>query len=86
MILVEKIMPVARKRLVTVKENALLTEAARFLDGGHINLVVVCDKGGAMVGIVTRTGCCSPDEHLPGLWMHRRRNGDDQGCYLLPDG
>jgi hypothetical protein len=49
MILVEKIVPVARERLVTVKENALLTEAARFLDGGHINLVVVCDKGGAMV-------------------------------------
>jgi CBS domain-containing protein len=55
MILVEKIVPVARERLVTVKENALLTEAARFLDGGHINLVVVCDKGGSMVGIVTRT-------------------------------
>jgi CBS domain-containing protein len=55
MILVEKIVPVARERLVTVKENALLTEAARFLDGGHINLVVVCDKAGAMVGIVTRT-------------------------------
>ncbi len=55
MILVEKIVPVARERLVTVRDDALLTEAARFLDGGHINLVVVCDKGGAMVGIVTRT-------------------------------
>ena len=55
MIFVERMLPVARKRLVTVKDDALLTEAARFLDGGHINLVVVCDKGGAMVGIVTRT-------------------------------
>ena len=55
MILVEKIVPVARKRLVTVREDALLAEAARFLDGKHINLVVVCDKGGAMLGIVTRT-------------------------------
>ena len=55
MILVEKIVPVARERLVTVRDDALLTEAARFLDGRHINLVVVCDRGGAMVGIITRT-------------------------------
>jgi CBS domain-containing protein len=53
--LVEKIVPVARARLVTVKDDAPLAEAARFLDGRHINLVIVCDKGGAMVGIVTRT-------------------------------
>jgi len=55
MILVEKIVPVARERLVTVRDDAPLTEAARFLDGRHINLIVVCDKGGAMVGVVTRT-------------------------------
>jgi CBS domain-containing protein len=54
MILVERIVPVARERLVTVKEDALLAEAGRLLDGQHINLVVVCDKGGAMAGIVTR--------------------------------
>jgi CBS domain-containing protein len=55
MILVEKIIPVARERLVTVRDDALLTEAARFLDGRHINLVVVCDRGDAMVGVITRT-------------------------------
>jgi len=55
LISVQKIVPVARERLVTVRDDALLAEAARFLDGRHINLVVVCDKGGAMVGIVTRT-------------------------------
>jgi CBS domain-containing protein len=55
MILVEKIMPLARDRLVTVRDDALLAEAAKFLDGRHINLVIVCDKGGAMIGIVTRT-------------------------------
>src|SRR5262245_24504007 len=55
MIFVEKIVPVARDRLVTVRDDCLLSEAARFLDGRHINLVVVCDKGGAMTGIVTRT-------------------------------
>jgi CBS domain-containing protein len=54
MIPVEKITPVARERLVTVRDDAPLTAAAKFLDGGHTNLVVVCDKSGAMVGI-TRT-------------------------------
>ncbi len=52
---VEGILPLARERLVTIKDSALLTEDARFLDGLHINLVVVSDKGGAMVGVVTRT-------------------------------
>jgi CBS domain-containing protein len=54
MILVQKIVPVARERLVTVKDDALLAEAGRLLDGRHINLVVVCDKGGVMAGIITR--------------------------------
>ncbi|KTC83305.1 CBS domain-containing protein [Legionella cincinnatiensis] len=52
---VEEIVPVAQKRLVTVRDEAPLMEAAKFLDGRHINLVVVCDKDGAMVGIITRT-------------------------------
>jgi CBS domain-containing protein len=72
MILVETIMPVARQRLVTIGDNAPLTEAAKFLDGRHINLVVVCDNRGAVVGVITRTdivrqmslclgrGCTSP--------------------------
>ena len=55
MIRVEKIVPVARERLVTVRDDAPLVDAAKFLDGKHINLVVVCDKAGAMVGVVTRT-------------------------------
>ena len=57
MIFVEKIVPVPRDRLVTIRDDSLLADAARFLDGRHINLVVVCDcdKGGAMTGIVTRT-------------------------------
>jgi CBS domain-containing protein len=55
MTFVREIVSVARKRLVIVKDDALLTEAARFLDGRHINLVVVCDKAESMVGVVTRT-------------------------------
>jgi len=65
-------MPVARQRLVTIGDNAPLAEAAKFLDGRHINLVVVCDNRGAVVGVITRTdivrqmslclgrGCTSP--------------------------
>jgi len=55
MTLVETMLPVAQKRLVTIGDDAPLTEAAKFLDGRHINLVVVCDKHGAMVGVITRT-------------------------------
>ncbi|HDP0036554.1 TPA: CBS domain-containing protein [Legionella pneumophila] len=52
---VEEIVPVAQQRLVTISDDAPLLEAAKFLDGRHINLVVVCDKDGVMVGIITRT-------------------------------
>lgn len=52
---VKEILPVALKRLITIREDELLTKAASFLDGGHINLVVVCNNSGAMVGIITRT-------------------------------
>ena len=55
MIRVDKIVSVARERLATVRDDAQLVEAAKLLDGRDINLVVVCDKGGSMVGIVTRT-------------------------------
>jgi CBS domain-containing protein len=55
MTLVEKIIPVARERLVTIRDDAPLTEAAKYHDGRHINLVVVCDKDDAMVGIITRS-------------------------------
>lgn len=52
---VDRILPVARKCLVTIRDDALLTNAAKLLDGRHINLVVACDNGGAMVGVVTKT-------------------------------
>ncbi|WP_131778679.1 CBS domain-containing protein [Legionella bozemanae] len=55
MAFVEEIVPIAQKRLVSVRDDAPLLEAAKFLDGRHINLVVICNKDGTMVGIVTRT-------------------------------
>jgi len=55
MTFVREIVDVARKRLVIITDDTPLLEAAKFLDGRHINLVVICDKAGTMVGIVTRT-------------------------------
>jgi hypothetical protein len=47
---VERILPAARERLVTIKNDALLTEAAGRLKDGKTGLVVVCNRDGAMVG------------------------------------
>jgi len=61
---VERILPVARERLVTITDSALLIEAAKLLGDRHANLVVVCNEGGSMVGVVTKTdvirriSCC----------------------------
>ncbi|CAG9933808.1 Signal-transduction protein [Candidatus Nitrotoga arctica] len=55
MALVKKILPLARERLVTITDDAPLTEAAKSIDGSHHNLVIICNKSGVMVGIVTRT-------------------------------
>ena len=52
---VERMLPVARERLVTISDDALVQDAAKLLDGRHINLVVACDSSGAMVGVVTKT-------------------------------
>jgi CBS domain-containing protein len=63
---VERMLPVARERLVTIGDDALLTNAARLLDGRHINLVVACDSGGAMVGVVTKTDVVRQMSHCHG--------------------
>ncbi len=52
---VERLLPVASKRLVTISDNALLMEAAKLLGDRYTNLVVVCNADGAMVGVVTKT-------------------------------
>jgi len=53
--IVRRILPVARERLITIRDDALLMEAANLLGDRHTNLVVVCNDGGAMVGVVTKT-------------------------------
>lgn len=66
MMFVEGILPVARERLVTVRDNALLTTAARLLNDRHANLVVACDNAGAMAGVVTKTDVVRQISHCRG--------------------
>ncbi len=52
--LVDRHLPTARKRLVTVTSDAPLVIAARSFAPG-IDIVVVCDSEGALAGVVTKT-------------------------------
>lgn len=53
--LVEGLMPTARRRLTTIRAEASLTDAAKLLSDTQISLVVVCAAGGAMAGVITKT-------------------------------
>ncbi|WP_191057524.1 CBS domain-containing protein [Geminicoccus harenae] len=45
----------ARERLTTIDATAPVTEAADRMAKPHVDLVVVCDSDGRMVGVVTKT-------------------------------
>lgn len=66
MIVVEKMLSVARERLVMIDEGALLTTAARLLNDRHTNLVVARDRKGAMTGVVTKTDIVRQLSHCSG--------------------
>src|SRR5690606_11507556 len=55
MLKVQRLLASARERLVTVRTDALLLDVARLLVGPQRNLVVVCDDGGRMAGVITKT-------------------------------
>lgn len=48
------ILPVARTRLVTIRDVAPVVDAARLLSGMHTSLVIVCDSYGLMSGVITK--------------------------------
>ncbi len=52
---VERLLTTAQGRLAMINSNALLIDAARLLNGPKFNLVIVCDDGGKMSGIITKT-------------------------------
>jgi CBS domain-containing protein len=51
---VERLLPAAREKLVTMADDAPLLEAAKFLRRGT-DLVIVCGSAGLLAGVVTKT-------------------------------
>jgi len=51
---VERLLPAAREKLVTIPEDAPLIEAANFLHKGT-DLVIVCGSAGVVTGVITKT-------------------------------
>ncbi|MEG3146561.1 CBS domain-containing protein [Sphingomonas sp. RT2P30] len=53
-LVVEGLLPKARERLVIIADNVTLIEAAALLRPG-IELVIVCNAAGLLVGVITKT-------------------------------
>ena len=51
---VERLLPAAREKLVTITDDAPLMEAANLLHKGT-DLVIVCDSAGLVAGVITKT-------------------------------
>ena len=55
MIRVERILPAGRKRLITIRDEAPLMDAAKHLREPDADLVVVCNADELMVGVISKT-------------------------------
>ena len=64
--LVSSMAATARSRLVTIRVDALLIDAAKLLSDTQINLVVVCDSDGATAGVITKTNIVQCIAHCLG--------------------
>ncbi|MCB1446080.1 MAG: CBS domain-containing protein [Rhizobiaceae bacterium] len=63
---IETVLPAARRRLLRIGDDRQLTEAAALLSEPNRHMVVVCNRAGAMVGIVTRTDIVRQIRHCRG--------------------
>lgn len=63
---VERMLPAARKRLVTIGDDAPLIDAAKLLGDRHIDLVVVCSSDELLAGVVTKTDVVRQISHCQG--------------------
>lgn len=63
--LVEKILPAVRKRLLYIEPTARLIEAARLLGDGT-DMVLVCDGSQHLKGVVTKTDVVRMTGHCAG--------------------
>lgn len=51
----DKTLGKARERLATIRAGALVKAAADMMSKPHTDLVVVCDSGNCLVGVLTKT-------------------------------
>ncbi|AWM86771.1 cyclic nucleotide-binding/CBS domain-containing protein [Microvirga sp. 17 mud 1-3] len=63
--LVERLLPGARERLVTIGSDAPLMEAAKLLRAGT-DLIVVCNPAGRLTGVITKTDVVGQISHCQG--------------------
>ena len=52
---VDRILTAGRKRLITIRDEAPLMDAAKFLREPDADLVVVCNDNERMVGVISKT-------------------------------
>jgi len=52
---VDRILPAGRKRLITIRDEAPLMDAAKLLREPDADLVVVCNADERMVGVISKT-------------------------------
>jgi predicted transcriptional regulator len=64
--LVESVLAAAREWLVTIDEDAPVVAAAKLLSSPHINLIIVCNSSGAMIGGISKTGIVKHISHCHG--------------------
>lgn len=90
--LVSSLDAVTRSRLVTVASDASVVDVAKLLAGTQVSLVVVCDRGGVMVGVVTKTNivrqigqCCGSSCSVAAEKIMSRSVIYCSPCDLLPD-
>ncbi|MBC7604644.1 MAG: CBS domain-containing protein [Ramlibacter sp.] len=65
--LVSSIAAATRSRLVTIRSNAPLREAAQLLSSTNISLLVVCDPEGTMIGVITKSDIVMQIGHCTGV-------------------
>ena len=64
---VERVLPIAIQRLITIRDDALVTDAAKLLSSTHKSLVVVCNSDEVMVGVISKTDVVRQMAHCQGV-------------------
>ena len=62
-----RVLPIAIQRLITIRDDALVTDAAKLLSSTHKSLVVVCNSDEVMVGVISKTDVVRQMAHCQGV-------------------